>query len=294
MNLNALKTGQQYPRPHPVTRVFYSRLRFGNWTLPLPHNLIQQDAEQLDQPVAETSRLSGGEQHGADEANNGWSVDREAAAAKNEPFSPGRRPVTAPSNYLRTATGRKRSRDHGDDNQGANKRWEADANAWRNSDACGWSSSDAHKWRDDEDDNKWDRETGGGGCSGHLLAAHAGVITAVQHLRLQNGSLLARPNDDALRLSNSKSRSKRSASETPRSADMPAHRGHPLAIGNVEVHHRPSSNEDAAVVRNTDVCEIVADFLCIRAHDLGAAVAQDEVVKELCTALLDPDGAADN
>ena len=50
------------------------------------------------------------------------------------------------------------------------------------------------------------------------------------------------------------------------------------------------------VVRNTDVLEIVADFLGIQPAALDAALSYKTklVKKELCTVFLDPDGAPDS
>ncbi|GBE85564.1 hypothetical protein SCP_0800810 [Sparassis crispa] len=57
-----------------------------------------------------------------------------------------------------------------------------------------------------------------------------------------------------------------------------------------------SRNEDAAVVRNTDVLDIVADFLGVQPAALEAALSYRTKMlkKELCTVFLDPDGASDN
>ncbi|KAJ7722410.1 glycosyltransferase family 2 protein [Mycena metata] len=65
-----------------------------------------------------------------------------------------------------------------------------------------------------------------------------------------------------------------------------------LHLGNLEVRR----NEDAAVVRNTDLCEIAASFLGVHPADLEAALSYKTklVKKELCTVFLDPDGASDN
>ena len=55
-------------------------------------------------------------------------------------------------------------------------------------------------------------------------------------------------------------------------------------------------NEDAAVVRETGVLKIVADFLGIQPAALEATLSYKTklVKKELCTVFLDPDGASDN
>jgi chitin synthase len=69
-----------------------------------------------------------------------------------------------------------------------------------------------------------------------------------------------------------------------------------LHLGNLEFTVDRHRNEDAAVVRNTDVLEIVADFLGIQPSDLEAALSYKTklVKKELCTVFLDPDGASEN
>ncbi|KAF8905955.1 glycosyltransferase family 2 protein [Gymnopilus junonius] len=69
-----------------------------------------------------------------------------------------------------------------------------------------------------------------------------------------------------------------------------------LHLGNLEFTIDRHRNEDAAVVRNTDLLEIVADFLGISAPALEAALSYKTklVKKELCTVFLDPDGASDN
>ena len=55
-------------------------------------------------------------------------------------------------------------------------------------------------------------------------------------------------------------------------------------------------NEDAAVVRNTDILAIVAEFLGVTAQALEIALSYKTKLlkKELCTVFLDPDGATDN
>ncbi|KAF8513208.1 glycosyltransferase family 2 protein [Gautieria morchelliformis] len=55
-------------------------------------------------------------------------------------------------------------------------------------------------------------------------------------------------------------------------------------------------NEDAAVVRNLDVLQIVADFLGVQPSALESVLSYKTklVKKELCTVFLDPEGASDN
>ncbi|KAL0946000.1 hypothetical protein HGRIS_012276 [Hohenbuehelia grisea] len=69
-----------------------------------------------------------------------------------------------------------------------------------------------------------------------------------------------------------------------------------LHLGNLEFITDRSRNEDAAVVRNTDILEIVADFLGVSPSALEGTLSYKTklVKKELCTVFLDPDGASDN
>ncbi|KAJ6481577.1 glycosyltransferase family 2 protein [Mycena vitilis] len=69
-----------------------------------------------------------------------------------------------------------------------------------------------------------------------------------------------------------------------------------LHLGNLEFTIDRARNEDAAVVRNTDVLDLVAEFLGIHPTDLEQALSYKTklVKKELCTVFLDPDGASDN
>jgi len=69
-----------------------------------------------------------------------------------------------------------------------------------------------------------------------------------------------------------------------------------LHLGNLEFTIDRSRNEDAAVVRNTDVLALVAEFLGVAASVLETALSYRTkmVRKELCTVFLDPDGASDN
>ncbi|KAI0315785.1 glycosyltransferase family 2 protein [Amylostereum chailletii] len=69
-----------------------------------------------------------------------------------------------------------------------------------------------------------------------------------------------------------------------------------LHLGNLEFTIDRSRDEDAAVVRNTDVLAIVAEFLGVTTSALETALSYRTklVKKELCTVFLDPDGASDN
>ncbi|KAF6741605.1 glycosyltransferase family 2 protein [Ephemerocybe angulata] len=69
-----------------------------------------------------------------------------------------------------------------------------------------------------------------------------------------------------------------------------------LHLGNLEFVIDRHRNEDAAVVRNTDVLGVVADFLGISPSALEGALSYKTklVKKELCTVFLDVDGASDN
>ncbi|KAL1757372.1 glycosyltransferase family 2 protein [Schizophyllum commune] len=69
-----------------------------------------------------------------------------------------------------------------------------------------------------------------------------------------------------------------------------------LHLGNLEFTIDRHRNEDAAVVRNVDELEIVAEFLGVTPATLESALSYKTklVKKELCTVFLDPDGASDN
>ncbi|KAG6837153.1 hypothetical protein H0H93_013743 [Arthromyces matolae] len=69
-----------------------------------------------------------------------------------------------------------------------------------------------------------------------------------------------------------------------------------LHLGNLEFTIDRGRNEDAAVVRNTELLDIVADFLGVPSPALESALSYKSklVKKELCTIFLDPDGASDN
>jgi chitin synthase len=69
-----------------------------------------------------------------------------------------------------------------------------------------------------------------------------------------------------------------------------------LHLGNLEFTIDRHRNEDAAVVRNTDILDVVAEFLGVQPQALESALSYRTklVKKELCTIFLDPDGASDN
>jgi chitin synthase len=69
-----------------------------------------------------------------------------------------------------------------------------------------------------------------------------------------------------------------------------------LHLGNLEFTVDRHRNEDAAVVRNTDLLELISDFLGVQPSALEAALSYKTklVKKELCTVFLDTDGASDN
>ncbi len=69
-----------------------------------------------------------------------------------------------------------------------------------------------------------------------------------------------------------------------------------LHLGNLEFVTDRQRNEDAAVVRNTDALDIVAEFLGVQPAALETVLSckMKLVKKELCTVFLDPDGASDN
>lgn len=69
-----------------------------------------------------------------------------------------------------------------------------------------------------------------------------------------------------------------------------------LHLGNLEFFTDRKRNEDAAVVRNTELLTVVAEFLGVQPSDLEQVMSYRTklVKKELCTVFLDPDGASDN
>ncbi|KAJ6477179.1 P-loop containing nucleoside triphosphate hydrolase protein [Mycena vitilis] len=69
-----------------------------------------------------------------------------------------------------------------------------------------------------------------------------------------------------------------------------------LHLGNLDFTIDRAGNEDAAVVRNTDVLELVAEFLGVHPSDLEQALSYKTMLvkQELCTVFLDPDSASDN
>ena len=69
-----------------------------------------------------------------------------------------------------------------------------------------------------------------------------------------------------------------------------------LHLGNLEFTIDRHRNEDSAVVRNSDLLELVSDFLGVQSSALEAALSYKTklVKKELCTIFLDADGASDN
>lgn len=69
-----------------------------------------------------------------------------------------------------------------------------------------------------------------------------------------------------------------------------------LHLGNLDFTIDRSRNEDAAVVRNVEVLDVVADFLGVAPAALESALSYKTKMlkKELCTVFLDPDGASDN
>ncbi len=69
-----------------------------------------------------------------------------------------------------------------------------------------------------------------------------------------------------------------------------------IHLGNIDFTRDRNRNEDAAVVRNSDVLSIVADFLGVSTGSLESVFSYKTklVKKELCTVYLDPEGASDN
>ncbi|KAG7096112.1 hypothetical protein E1B28_006786 [Marasmius oreades] len=129
---------------------------------------------------------------------------------------------------------------------------------------------------------------------------HLGDKTQYRYLGQRPGAVAARgPNardDDALRFEQLKVAlktigfSKRHVAQTCQLLAAILH------LGNLEFTVDRHRNEDAAVVRNTDICAIVADFLGVQQSDLEACLSFKSklVKKEMCTVFLDPDGASDN
>ena len=69
-----------------------------------------------------------------------------------------------------------------------------------------------------------------------------------------------------------------------------------IHLGQLDFTFDRHRNEDAAVVRNVDVLEIVAEFLGVQPSALESVLSYKTklVKKELCTVFLDPEGASDN
>lgn len=69
-----------------------------------------------------------------------------------------------------------------------------------------------------------------------------------------------------------------------------------LHLGNIEFISDRHRNEDAAVVRNTEMLDLVAEFLGVTSPALEIVFSYKTklVKKELCTVFLDEDGAAEN
>ncbi|KAK6995982.1 glycosyltransferase family 2 protein [Favolaschia claudopus] len=106
----------------------------------------------------------------------------------------------------------------------------------------------------------------------------------------------ARPSDDAMRFDQLKVAlktigfSKRHVAQTCQLLAAILH------LGNLEFTVDKHRNEDAAVVRNTDVLDLVAEFLGVHPSSLEQTLSYRTklVKKELCTVFLDADGASDN
>ncbi|CAK5267340.1 unnamed protein product [Mycena citricolor] len=129
----------------------------------------------------------------------------------------------------------------------------------------------------------------------HLHLVDKGTYRYVGQLRAGMGPS-QRPTDDAIRFEQLKGAlkaiglSKRHVAQTCQLVAAILH------LGNLEFMIDRNRDEDAAVVRNTDVCAIVADFLGVHASALEQTLSYKTklVKKELCTVFLDPDSAADN
>ncbi|KAF5366143.1 hypothetical protein D9757_010944 [Collybiopsis confluens] len=129
---------------------------------------------------------------------------------------------------------------------------------------------------------------------------HLHLIDKTAYRYLGQRNVTARPNgpqdDDAMRFEQLKvalktiGLSKRHVAQTCQLLAAILH------LGNLEFITDRSRNEDAAVVRNIDVCAIVADFLGVQPAELEQSLSYRSklVKKEMCTIFLDPDGASDN
>ncbi|THU93370.1 glycosyltransferase family 2 protein [Dendrothele bispora CBS 962.96] len=129
---------------------------------------------------------------------------------------------------------------------------------------------------------------------------HLSLLDKTAYRYLGQRNTAARPNggrdDDALRFDQLKVAlktigfSKRHVAQTCQLLAAILH------LGNLEFTIDRSRNEDAAVVRNTEVCAIVADFLGVQPSELEQVLSYRSklVKKEMCTIFLDPDGASDN
>jgi len=137
----------------------------------------------------------------------------------------------------------------------------------------------------------------------HLRSGNIFIFWTKRHtvtLGGQRGTAVTRPNgsrdDDAPRFDQLKIAlktigfSKRHVAQTCQLVATILH------LGNLEFIIDRHRNEDAAVVHNVDVLEIVSDFFGIHPSELEAALSYKTklVKKELCTVFLDLDGASDN
>ncbi|KAJ7437700.1 P-loop containing nucleoside triphosphate hydrolase protein [Mycena latifolia] len=106
----------------------------------------------------------------------------------------------------------------------------------------------------------------------------------------------ARPSDDAVRFEQLKVALKTIGLSKHHVAQMCQLVAAILHLGNLEFTIDCHRNEDTAVVRNTDVCEVVADLLDVQPGDLEQTLSYKTklVKKELRTVFLNPDGASDN
>lgn len=139
----------------------------------------------------------------------------------------------------------------------------------------------------------------------YYLAAGASAEER-QHLRLTDKSAFRylgprqanapRPDEDGMRFDQLKVALKSIGLSKRNVAQMCQLLAAILHLGNLEFIVDRTRNEDAAVVKNTDVLEIVSEFLGVQPQALENALSckMKMVKKELCTVFLDPDGASDN
>ncbi|KAJ3532282.1 hypothetical protein NMY22_g7803 [Coprinellus aureogranulatus] len=135
-----------------------------------------------------------------------------------------------------------------------------------------------------------------GGQRGSLSLHHQGAYASLGGRGLMGGGAIPQRDEDSQKFDSLKIAlktigfSKRHVAQTCQVLAAILH------LGNLEFIIDRHRNEDAAVVRNTDVLGVVADFLGVAPSALESALSYKTklVKKELCTVFLDVDGASDN